>query len=150
MRKQLLNPRTLFEPRHFTHTVAVSGPLRLVYVSGQVSYGPDGAVLGKGDIGAQTRQVFECLARNLEAAGARWRDVVKLNGYMVRMNPDAVAVYREVRSRYLDAKSLPASTLVGVERLVHEDLLLEVELIAALPPRATGAKRRPAARKKRR
>jgi enamine deaminase RidA (YjgF/YER057c/UK114 family) len=53
-----------------------------------------------------------------------------MNGYMVGMNPEAVRAYREVRQRYLQEGPLPASTLVGVERLVHEDLLLEVEVVA--------------------
>ena len=83
---------------------------------------------------------------NPKAAGAGWSDVIKLNGYMVRMNADAVNVYREVRSRYLDPKRMPASTLIGVKRLVHEDLLLEVEVLAAVPdagaPHKTGKKKR--------
>ena len=61
---------------------------------------------------------------------------MKLNGYMVKMNNDMLNVYREVRSRYLDAKRLPASTLVGVKRLVHDDLLLEVEVVAAVAEQA--------------
>jgi enamine deaminase RidA (YjgF/YER057c/UK114 family) len=65
---------------------------------------------------------------------------VKLNGYMVRMNADAVNLYREVRSRYLDPRRLPASTLVGVKRLVHDDLLLEVEVIAAVEEKAAPAR----------
>ena len=72
--------------------------------------------------------------------------MVKLNGYMVKMNGDAVNLYREVRSRYLDPKRMPASTLVGVKRLVHEDLLLEVEVVAAIPDkdalRKAGKKKR--------
>ena len=48
------------------------------------------------------------------------------------LDPDAVSIYREVRSRHLAEDQLPASTLVGVERLVHPDLLLEVELVAAV------------------
>jgi enamine deaminase RidA (YjgF/YER057c/UK114 family) len=76
--------------------------------------------------------VFASLAHGLKAAGASWRDVVKMNGYMVGMSPERVNLYREVRARYLDPKAMPASTLVGVERLVHEDLLLEVEVIAAV------------------
>jgi enamine deaminase RidA (YjgF/YER057c/UK114 family) len=59
---------------------------------------------------------------------------------MVNLNPADVNVYREVRSRYFDKDHMPASTLVGVERLVHEDLLLEVEVIAAV-----GAAAKPAA-----
>jgi enamine deaminase RidA (YjgF/YER057c/UK114 family) len=144
MKAEYLNPKGLFKSPFFTHTVAASGVQKLVYVSGQVSYDAKGAVI-KGDMRAQSEQVFESVTRNLKAAGAGWGDVIKMNGYMVGMNPERVAVYRDVRTRYVDAKKLPASTLVGVERLVHEDLLLEVEVIAAL-----GAKSRAAKRKKRR
>lgn len=146
MRKRYLNPRQLFDPRFFTHAVALSGPAKIVYVSGQVSYDRDGYVIGKDDMRAQAEQVFRSLTHNLAAAGASWSDVVKLNAYMTRMNADAVNVYREVRSRHLDAKRLPASTLVGVKRLVHEDLLLEVEVVAAIAdkgaPRKAGKKKR--------
>ncbi len=141
MRKQYLNPKELFDPRFFTHTVTVAGPMKLVLVAGQVSYDRDGIVTGRGDIRAQCEQVFRSLAHNLRAAGAGWSDVVKVNGYMVRLNSEAVNVYREVRSRYLDPKRMPASTLVGVERLVHDDLLIEVEVIAAVPLREAPARR---------
>lgn len=132
MRKQYLNPKEIYHSPFFTHSVAVSGGAKMVYVSGQVSYDRDGFVIGKDDMRAQAEQVFKCLTHNLKAAGATWSDVVKLNGYMVRINADAVNVYREVRSRYLDPKRMPASTLVCVKRLVHDDLLLEVEVIAAV------------------
>ncbi len=132
MRKQYLNPKQLFHSPFFTHTTTVSGPATMIFVSGQVSYDREGRVVGKGDMRAQAEQVFKSLTHNLRAAGAGWDDVIKLNGYMVKLGPDAVNQYREVRSRYLDAKRLPASTLVGVERLVHDDLLLEVEVIAAV------------------
>lgn len=135
MKKRYLNPKELFDPRFFTHTVAVEGEFTLVYVAGQVSYDRDGVVVGKGDMRAQAEQVFKSLTHNLKAAGAAWSDVVKLNGYMVRMSPEAVNQYREVRSRFLDPKALPASTLIGVERLVHDDLLLEVEVVAAIAAR---------------
>ena len=146
MRKHYLNPKEIFSSPFFTHSVSVEGPAKIVYVSGQVSYDRDGFVIGKDDMRAQAEQVFKSLAHNLKAAGARWSDVVKLNGSMVGMNDDAVNLYREVRSRYLDPKQLPASTLIGVERLVHDDLLLEVEVIAAV---AEKAKRTVPKRKKR-
>lgn len=140
MRKQYLNPKEVFQSPFFTHAVSISGPAKIVYVSGQVSYDRDGFVTGKDDMRAQAEQVFKSLTHNLRAAGATWSDVVKLTGYMVKMNADAVNLYREVRSRYLDAKRMPASTLIGVKRLVHEDLLLEVEVVAALADRAAPRK----------
>jgi enamine deaminase RidA (YjgF/YER057c/UK114 family) len=133
------NPEALYEPRFFTHAVSAEDASRLVYVSGQVSYDRDGITLGK-DMREQCEQVFKSLTHALKAAGTGWKDVVKINGYMVNLNPADVNVYREVRSRYIDMERMPASTLVGVERLVHEDLLLEVEVIAAV-----GAAAKPAA-----
>jgi len=141
MKKDYLNPKALFKSPHFTHTVAVTGAEKLVYVSGQVSYDKSGHVVARGDMRTQTEQVFESLTHNLKAAGAEWSDVVKLNGYMVHMTPEAVAEYREVRTRYLKPGALPASTLVGVEKLVHDDLLLEVEVVAALGAGKTKKKR---------
>ena len=132
MKKKYLNPKALFDPRFFTHTVAVSGDFTLAFVAGQVSYDRDGVVVGKGDIRVQSEQVFKSLTHNLKAAGAAWSDVVKMNAYLVRATPEAVNIYREVRARFLDAKALPASTLIGIDRLVNDDLLLEVEVIAAI------------------
>jgi enamine deaminase RidA (YjgF/YER057c/UK114 family) len=147
MKRQFLNANALFDPRFFTHTVAVAGPLKLVYVSGQVSYDRDGIVVGAGNFRAQCEQVFTSLTHNLKSAGATWSDVVKVNGYMVDLNPDDVSVYREVRHRYLDRNALPASTLVGVTRLVHEDLLLEVEIVAAVAQAALKPAKKAAAAK---
>ena len=147
MKTTFHNPKQLFEPRVFTHAVGVSGA-RMVFVSGQVSYDRDGIVIGHGDIREQSEQVFRALEHCLRAAGASWRDVVKLNTYMVGLDSEAVNIYREVRARYLVPGHLPASTLVGVERLVHEDLLLEVELVAAVAEKAAKPAARRAARTK--
>jgi enamine deaminase RidA (YjgF/YER057c/UK114 family) len=132
MKKDYLNPKELNVPRFYTHAVTASGAAKLVHVSGQVSWDASGNVVGKGDMRAQSEQVFKNLTAALKAAGAGWGDVVKMNGYMVGMNAERVSAYREVRSRFLKEGALPASTLVGVEALVHPDLLLEVEVVAAL------------------
>ena len=132
MKKDYLNPKELNQPKFYTHAVTAEGARRLVYVSGQVSWDAAGAVVGKGDMRAQSEQVFRNVTAALKAAGAGWGDIVKMNGYMVGMNAERVTAYREVRQRFLKEGALPASTLVGVEALVHPDLLLEVEVVAAL------------------
>ena len=132
MKKQYLNPKEMSTPRFYSHAVTAEGTGKLVYVSGQVSWDAAGNVVGKGDMRAQSEQVFKNVAAALKAAGAGWGDVIKMNGYMVGMNAERVGAYREVRQRFLKEGALPASTLVGVEALVHPDLLLEVEVIAAI------------------
>jgi len=133
MKKDYVNPKELgAPPRYWSQAVALAGPAKLVYVSGQVSWGPDGRVLGKGDMRAQCEQVMKNVEAVLRASGAGWADVIKMNAYMVGMDEANVAAFREVRARYLKPGELPASTLVGVTRLVQPELLLEVEVVAAL------------------
>jgi enamine deaminase RidA (YjgF/YER057c/UK114 family) len=132
VKKEYFNPAELGTPKFYTHAVAITGGGRLVYVSGQVAYDRDGKVVGKGDMRAQSVQVFENVTHALRAAGADWNDVIKMNGYMVGLNPRRLTAYRDVRMGYLKEGALPASTLVGVEALVHPDLLLEVEVVAVI------------------
>ena len=150
MKKQYVNPKDLgVAPRFYSHAVSVTGPGTLVYVSGQVSWGPDGQVVGKGDMHAQCEQVFNNVTTVLRANGAGWGDVIKMNGYMVGMDAANVAAFREIRSRYLKPGQLPASTLVGVTSLVQPELLLEVEVVAAVGAAAPKKKAKKAKKKKR-
>jgi enamine deaminase RidA (YjgF/YER057c/UK114 family) len=149
MKKQYLNPKELNTPRFYTHAVTAQGAGKLVYVSGQVSWDASGNVVGKGDMRAQSEQVFSNVGAALNAAGAGWDDVVKMNGYMVGMHAERVSAYREVRQRFLKQGALPASTLVGVERLVDPDLLLEVEVVAVTGQAAAPLKKAKAKKKKR-
>ena len=143
MDKQFVNPAALgAPPKFYSHAVSIAGPAKLVYVSGQVSWGADGKVVGASDMRAQCEQVFKNLTNVLRGAGAGWGDVIKMNGYMVGINAENVAAYREVRSGYLKAKQLPASTLVGVTSLVQPELLLEIEVVAALGAAAKARKKK--------
>jgi len=150
MNKQYLNPKELgAAPKFYSHAVSIAGPGKLIYVSGQVSWGPDGRVVGAGDMRAQCEQVFKNLTNVLRAAGAGWGDIIKMNAYMVNLNAENVAAFREIRSGYLKPGQLPASTLVGVTSLVQPELLLEVEVVAAVGAAAQKPKAK-AAKKKRR
>ena len=133
MKKEHINPKELgAPPRFYSHAVSIAAPAKLVCVSGQVSWGPDGKVVGAGDMRAQCKQVFQNLTNVLRAAGAGWDDVIKMNGYMVGLSAENVAAYREIRADYLKSAKLPASTLVGVTSLVQPELLLEIEVVAAV------------------
>lgn len=133
MNKQYVNPKELgAAPKFYSHAVTVSGPGKLIHVSGQVSWGPDGELVGAGDMRAQCQQVFKNLTSVLRAAGAGWGDIIKMNTYMVNLNAENVAAFREMRAGYLKAGQPPASTLVGVTSLVQPGLLLEVEVVAAV------------------
>jgi enamine deaminase RidA (YjgF/YER057c/UK114 family) len=53
----------------------------------------------------------------------------------VNYKPEHVAIVREVRLGYLDKENPPASTLAGVQSLVHPDYMIEIEAVAFIPDR---------------
>ena len=126
-----INPPTIHPPRGYTHVVEVTAG-RPVYIAGQVALDPSGELVGPGDIRAQAVQVFENLRAALDAVGATFSDVVKLNYYM--LDTANLPIIREVRDTYLDGRR-PASTAVGVTGLFREDALIEIEAVALLPER---------------
>jgi 2-iminobutanoate/2-iminopropanoate deaminase len=126
------NPPTISKPTGYTHIVEVTGPGKTIYISGQIALDKDGNVVGAGNMKAQAEQVFKNLQAALDAAGAKFSDVVKMNTYITDME-QAPAV-REVRARYF-GETVPASTLVQVVHLARPEFMLEIEVIAAVPAR---------------
>ena len=131
MPTQFLNPPGLAPTNGWTQ-VDTSTAGKTIYVSGQVSVDERGQVVGKGDLKAQTEQTYANLAVALKAVGATFRDVVKMNLYVVGLEPELVPLVREVRARYVDRDNPPASTLVGVSALVGADWLIEIEVVAVV------------------
>ena len=101
----------------------------LVVISGQVAWDAQGNLVGKGDIRAQTRQVFENLKNMLASAGATFQDVVKLGIFL--KNLEDFAPFREIRAQYLK-RPFPPTTLLVVKSLAREEWLLEVEAMAVV------------------
>ncbi|MCY3773151.1 MAG: RidA family protein [Gemmatimonadetes bacterium] len=131
MEKEFLNPAGLPVLPGFSQVVTATEG-KIVFISGQVALDANNAVVGKGDLRAQVVQTFENLKGALAAVGATFDDVLKTNTYIVNYTPDMIGVVREVRSQYLPQEKAPASTLIGVQALVLEDLLIEIEAFALL------------------
>lgn len=125
------NPPALSTPTGYTHVVEVSGPVKTVYLSGQIALDKNGTLVGGSDMKAQAEQVFKNLEAALAAAGATFKDVVKMNTYTTDMSQ--AAAIRDVRTKYFARVTPPASTLVQVVHLARPDLLLEIEVIAVVP-----------------
>ncbi|MFH8714840.1 RidA family protein [Streptomyces zaomyceticus] len=117
----------------YSHVVWGTG--RFVAISGQCALDASGAVVGEGDAVAQARQVFANLDRCLAAAGAGFRDVVKLT-YFVTDVAHLPAV-RDARDAHFAGAPLPASSAVQVSALVRPELLVEIEAFALVPEPAT-------------
>jgi enamine deaminase RidA (YjgF/YER057c/UK114 family) len=134
MAREVIQPKGLWDPRPRFAQVVKSG--YQVYIAGQTSVDEQGNVVGKGDIEAQTKQVFKNLQKCLESVGATFDQVVKLNIYSTDLDAHLPVISR-LRREYFHAEPV-ASTTVQVPRLVHPDWLLEIEAIAALRINSSG------------
>jgi len=113
----------------FHHYVRVDEPRSLIYLSGQVSRGADGSIVGHGDMETQTRQCIQNMQTVLEAAGATLEDVVSVVVYTTDISK--LKEISAVRSDFF-LNHLPTSTLVEVSRLAEPEFLIEFQAVAAL------------------
>jgi enamine deaminase RidA (YjgF/YER057c/UK114 family) len=103
---------------------------RTIYVAGQVALDQDGNLVGEGDLRAQAIKAFSNLTTVLQAARARPSDVLRLTVYIVNYKPQDLAMIREVGAAYLPQSGPPALTVLGVQSLYREGLLISVEATA--------------------
>jgi reactive intermediate/imine deaminase len=132
MRTVRNNPEAVHPPiGTYSHSVRVeTSDGTFIYVSGQVASDPDGTLVAPNDLPAQSERVFENVKAILEANGASFANVVKLQTYVTTL--EGLPEMREVRSRYLTAE-LPASTAVQVVALVVPEAVIEVDVVAVIP-----------------
>lgn len=100
----------------------------LVITSGQIPIDPATGNLVKGDIEAQTKQVFENLKAVLEAAGSGLDKIVKTTCFMDNMND--FAKMNEVYASFFSG-DYPSRSAVEVAKL-PKGALIEIEAIACL------------------
>jgi 2-iminobutanoate/2-iminopropanoate deaminase len=122
-----LHVRTVNGYRLFSPSLSVSGGVRQIFVSGQVSKDVNGYVVGKGDMRAQIERVGENVRICLEAAGATLADLVKTTTYVTDI--DEFFKHADIRNRYF-GPGLPTSTTIEVRRLAHPDYMVEIEGVA--------------------
>jgi reactive intermediate/imine deaminase len=118
-------------PLAFSNAVRV-GSGDLLFVSGQLAFDDDMNIVGTGDMRAQTRQVLLNIGKALEAAGATFDDVVRVQVFVTDLS-DFRAIH-EVRLEFFDRGRLPASTLVKVAGLAHQDAMIEIDAVAVVGP----------------
>lgn len=126
-KKRLIQLEDLY-PRgaHYARAVRVDDT---IYVSGTIGRNEQGEFVGVDDVERQTDQTFQNLRRVLQAAGATFDDVVKVNTYA--LSPDHRQLINAVRDRYLKEHSY-TSTFIVPKALAYPELLVEIEVVAVL------------------
>ncbi|MFA5488601.1 MAG: RidA family protein [Candidimonas sp.] len=124
----------------FSAAYAVEGS-RLLFLSGAACIPPyhkhphdpeEEAQWLTGDFRKQAEDTFKHIEQVLVADGATLRDIVKMTIYFT----DVMAqqnIFNEVSNRIFGTENPPARTSVGVASLAHPGMLIEVDVIAAIP-----------------
>jgi enamine deaminase RidA (YjgF/YER057c/UK114 family) len=127
----LVQPEGLGPPLGLYSQVCVAAPGgTTVVVAGQTGVDAHGKVAP--DIQSQTEQAFANLGTALRATGATYADVVKTTTFLVGrlLLDEFMATRRAVFASLYPEGNFPPNTLLLVEGLVEERLLVEVEALA--------------------
>lgn len=121
-----LNPASIPAPlASYSHGLLVEAPKRMLFASGQLGLGMDGAI--PEDAEAQAVLCFENIRAILAEGGMDFSHVVRFTGYVT--DRAYFPVYGAVRSRYVSGNAF-ASTLVIVSGFTRPEFKVEVEVTA--------------------
>ena len=129
---KFVNPVSISAPKGYSHAAVIDlGKSSMVIISGQVALDSLGNLIGKGDFIKQSEQVFVNIKNIVTSLGGTMNNIVKLSYFVVDVSQ--IQALREVRNKFINIKTPPASTLVQVNKLFRDDVLVEIEATAVIP-----------------
>ena len=129
MERRIINPWGWQDEYGFVQANEVSDAQRVLYCAGQVSVDAEGNPLHPGDMSAQIAQALDNLETVLGTAGFEMSDVARLNLYTTDVD-GTMEAWSLIKDRLARTGCRQVSTLLGLARLYHPDILIEIEATA--------------------
>ncbi|WP_342078728.1 RidA family protein [Yoonia sp. SS1-5] len=124
------DPPNIWPPFGAFSQSVIAGDGQTIYLKGQVSLGPDGEIIGEGDMAAQVTQVLQNISDILSTMGGRTSDIISLQQFTTDIQ--AFMGCGDVRARFF-AAPYPVTTTLEVASLYDQRLLVEITAIAEIP-----------------
>jgi enamine deaminase RidA (YjgF/YER057c/UK114 family) len=130
---KVVNPDALGKPLGQYSQLARVKASEFLFIAGQVGVHKDGKLAGD-DFEAQCAQTFANIEAALQSQGAGWGNVVEFTTYLVHSQdiPKFMAFRLREFPKMFANGAYPPNTLLMIDRLVQEPLLIEVSTVAAL------------------
>ncbi|MCW5691930.1 MAG: RidA family protein [Pseudolabrys sp.] len=131
---KIINPEGLGKPLgQYSHMTRVKAS-EYLFIAGQVGVDKNGNVIGVDDFDAQCVQTFANIETALKSAGAGWGNIVQFTTYLVHSQDIPKFMKYRLREfpRMFANGAYPPNTLLMIDRLVKEELLVEVQATAAI------------------
>ena len=117
-----------WSPRYTFSPAVRSG--NLLFISGTTATDENNRIVGRGDIAAQTRYIFQRFESILASVGATCENIVETTDYII--TTEGYKGTADVRREFFK-NGFPAATGVIVAGLLREGALIEISAVAVIP-----------------